>query len=170
MVHCTPCFSFWVVKNATWILLDALTLVSHRTVQCGGENCPLMDLSKVNLRLNIATIQGRVERTFKKRAGYWPAVNIQLFCSNKVSSVDDRLCVGGSHFNWLVVMAYLSLPESIGWQPYLSLIVCLFFNPVQQSTAHWRSAQPGPSCMIMPHPNNCVLVLLSSSSPPQNYG
>ena len=29
-----------------------LILIYHRSVQCGGENCPLMDLSKANLNFH----------------------------------------------------------------------------------------------------------------------
>ena len=31
----------------------SLILMSHRSVQCGGENCPLIDLSKANLNLPL---------------------------------------------------------------------------------------------------------------------
>ena len=132
MVHWTPCFtSFWVVKKATWILLDASTLVSHRTVQCGGENCPLMDLSKVNLRLNIAVIRGRVERTFQKRAGH--SISNSFVKKQSLLRRSSALC--GSHFKWRVVMAYLSLLESIGWVA-LPFFVRMFL--FQSCTAKYR--------------------------------
>ena len=89
MVHWTPCFtSFWVVKKATWILLDASTLVSHRTVQCGGENCPLMDLSKVNLRLNIAANRGIVERTRVTKSKNFPDSKIFVAKTFRIKRVN----------------------------------------------------------------------------------